>query len=225
MQAAINLQGEQVEFQERKEKHDLRKEINSLLVTVGWVSKQQFLEYFADNKQEQVGYLLHQMVQTGEICEPEEGVYLQDARFLDATYYKTPKIHGSENVYADMQQYKGHLTQLQKKQQAFWVFLDFKKRMQAQDPVAIDSREFPFMLLAFFADGCIYEILEVMEGEESQLALLASKERYESITGQVRRIVIIDRMEQIEGLNRYQIHGIAGYVTVDADGKTCYQHP
>ena len=43
MQAAINLQGEQVEFHERKEKHDLRKEINSLLVTVGWVSKQQFL--------------------------------------------------------------------------------------------------------------------------------------------------------------------------------------
>ena len=38
-------------------------------------------------------------------------------------------------------------------------------------------------------------------------------------------IVIIDRMEQIEGLKRYQIHGIAGYVTVDADGKTCYQHP
>ena len=105
------------------------------------------------------------------------------------------------------------------------MFLDFKKRMQAQDPVAIDSREFPFMLLAFFADGCIYEILEVMKGEESQLALLASKERYESITGQVRRIVIIDRMEQIEGLKRYQIHGIAGYVTVDADGKTCYQHP
>ena len=145
----INLQGEQVEFQERKEKHDLRKEICSLLVTVGRVSKRQFLEYFADNKQELVGYLLHQMVQTGEICEPEEGVYLQDERFLDATYYKTPKIHGSENVYADMQQYKGHLTQLQKKQQAFWVFLDFKKRMQAQDPVAIDSREFPFMLLAF----------------------------------------------------------------------------
>ena len=215
----INLQGEQVEFQERKEKHDLRKEICSLLVTVGRVSKRQFLEYFADNKPELVGYLLHQMVQTGEICEPEEGVYLQDERFLDATYYKTPKIHGSENVYADMQQYKGHLTQLQKKQQALWVFLDFKKRMQAQDPVAIDSREFPFMLLAFF------EILEVMEGEESQLALLASKERYESITGQVRRIVIIDRMEQIEGLKRYQIHGIAGYVTVDADGKTCYQHP
>lgn len=52
----INLQGEQVEFQERKEKHDLRKEINSLLVTVGRVSKRQFLEYFADNKQEQVGY-------------------------------------------------------------------------------------------------------------------------------------------------------------------------
>lgn len=180
----INLQGEQVEFQERKEKHDLRKEINSLLVTVGRVSKRQFLEYFADNKQEQVGYLLHQMVQTGEVCEPEEGVYLPDARFLDTSYYKTTKIHGSENVYADMQKYTGHLTQLQKKQQAFWVFLDFKKRMQAQDPVAIDSREFPFMLLAFFADGCIYEILEVMEGEESQLALLASKERYESITGQ-----------------------------------------
>ena len=165
------------------------------------------------------------MVQTGEVCEPEEGVYLPDARFLDTSYYKTTKIHGSENVYADMQKYTGHLTQLQKKQQAFWVFLDFKKRMQAQDPVAIDSREFPFMLLAFFADGCIYEILEVMKGEESQLALLASKERYESITGQVRRIVIIDRMEQIEGLKRYQIHGIAGYVTVDADGKTCYQHP
>lgn len=119
MQAAINLQGEQVEFHERKEKHDLRKEINSLLVTVGRVSKRQFLEYFTDNKPEQVGYLLHQMVQTGEICEPEEGVYLQDARFLDASYYKTPKIHGSENIYADMQQYEGHLTQLQKKQQAF----------------------------------------------------------------------------------------------------------
>ena len=72
------------------------------------------------------------------------------------------------------------------------------------------------MLLAFWADGCIYEILEILEGEESQLALLTSKERYESITGQVRRIVIIDRMEQIEGLKRYQIHGIAGYVTVDA---------
>lgn len=81
------------------------------------------------------------------------------------------------------------------------------------------------MLLAFFADGCIYEILEVMKGEESQLALLASKERYEQITGQVRRIVIIEQMEQIEGLKQYQIHGIAGYVTVDADGKTCYQHP
>lgn len=110
----INLQGEQVEFQERKEKHDLRKEINSLLVTVGRVSKRQFLEYFADNKQEQVGYLLHQMVQTGEVCEPEEGVYLPDARFLDTSYYKTTKIHGSENVYADMQKYTGHLTQLQK---------------------------------------------------------------------------------------------------------------
>ena len=113
---AVNLQGEQVEIQERKETHDLRKEINSLLVTVGRVSKRQFLEYFTDNKPEQVGYLLHQMVQTGEICEPEEGIYLQDARFLDASYYKTPKIHGSENVYADMQQYEGHLTQLQKKQ-------------------------------------------------------------------------------------------------------------
>ena len=76
-----------------------------------------------------------------------------------------------------------------------------------------------------FADGCIYEILEILKGEESQLALLASKERYENITGQVRRIVIIERMEQIEGLKRYQIHGIAGYVTVDVDGKTCYQHP
>lgn len=71
------------------------------------------------------------------------------------------------------------------------------------------------MLLAFFADGCIYEILEVMKGEESQLALLASKERYEQITGQVRRIVIIEQMEQIEGLKQYQIHGIAGYVTVE----------
>ena len=80
MQAAINLQGEQVEFQERKEKYDLRKEIRSLLITVGRLNKRQFLEYFADNKTEQVGYLLHQMVQTGEICEPEEGVYLQDAR-------------------------------------------------------------------------------------------------------------------------------------------------
>ena len=54
---------------------------------------------------------------------------------------------------------------------------------------------------------------------------VVSKERYESITGQVRRMVIIERMEQIERLKRYQIHGIAGYVTVDADGKTCYQHP
>ena len=81
------------------------------------------------------------------------------------------------------------------------------------------------MLLAFFANGCIYEILEILEGEESQLALLASKERYESITGQVRRIVIIERMEQIERLKLYQIHGIAGYVTVDVDGKTCYQNP
>ena len=63
---AVNLQGEQVEIQERKETHDLRKEINSLLVTVGRVSKRQFLEYFTDNKPEQVGYLLHQMVQTGE---------------------------------------------------------------------------------------------------------------------------------------------------------------
>ena len=81
------------------------------------------------------------------------------------------------------------------------------------------------MLLAFLADGCIYEILEILKGEKSQLALLASKERSENITGQVRRIVIIERMEQIEGLKRYQIHGIAGYVTVDVDGKTCYQHP
>ena len=43
---AVNLQGEQVEIQERKETHDLRKEINSILVTVGRVSKRQFLEYF-----------------------------------------------------------------------------------------------------------------------------------------------------------------------------------
>ena len=49
---AVNLQGEQVEIQERKETHDLRKEINSLLVTVGRVSKRQFLEYFTDNKPE-----------------------------------------------------------------------------------------------------------------------------------------------------------------------------
>lgn len=92
--------------------------------------------------------------------------------------------------------------------QAVWVLLDFIDRAEYHAPA-----DFPVKLV-FFADGELYEVACVAEGQEALVchALRGNK-------GDNRRIILVDTPSQIAKID---CPGITGFCTVGRDGKTNY---
>ena len=92
---------------------------------------------------------------------------------------------------------------------AFWVLLDFIDRAEYHF-----ASDFP-VKISFFADGELYEIIHVPVGQEMLINHALSGMEEPS-----RRIVLIDRQEQIKDI---QIDNTAGFCTVGAGGVQYYK--
>ena len=91
---------------------------------------------------------------------------------------------------------------------AVWVLLDFIQRADYHAPA-----DFPVKLV-FFADGELYEVACVEDGQEALVchALRGNK-------GGSRRIILVDSPAQIAKIN---CPGISGFCTVEENGQTHY---
>ena len=91
---------------------------------------------------------------------------------------------------------------------AVWVLLDFIQRAEYHAPA-----DFPVKLV-FFADGELYEVACVEDGQEALVchALRGNK-------GGSRRIMLVDTPAQIAQID---CPGISGFCTVDEEGRTNY---
>lgn len=92
---------------------------------------------------------------------------------------------------------------------AAWVLLDFIDRAEYHS-----ASDFPVKII-FFADGELYEIVHVPNGQEALIGhALSAKE-----DGAGRRIVLVESPEQI---GRVNIPYTSGFCTVDPDGSIRY---
>ena len=91
---------------------------------------------------------------------------------------------------------------------AVWVLLDFIQRADYHAPA-----DFPVKLV-FFADGELYEVACVEDGQEALVchALRGNK-------GDSRRIILVDSPAQIAKID---CPGISGFCTVEENGQTHY---
>ena len=91
---------------------------------------------------------------------------------------------------------------------AVWVLLDFIQRADYHAPA-----DFPVKLV-FFADGELYEVACVEDGQEALVchALRGNK-------GGSRRIILVDSPAQIAKID---CPGISGFCTVEENGQTHY---
>ena len=91
---------------------------------------------------------------------------------------------------------------------AVWVLLDFIQRAEYHAPA-----DFPVKLV-FFADGELYEVACVEDGQEALVchALRGNK-------GDSRRIILVDSPAQIAKID---CPGISGFCTVEENGQTHY---
>ena len=91
---------------------------------------------------------------------------------------------------------------------AVWVLLDFIQQADYHAPA-----DFPVKLV-FFADGELYEVACVADGQEALVchALRGNK-------GGNRRIILVDSPSQIVKID---CPGISGFCTVSKDGQTQY---
>jgi hypothetical protein len=116
-------------------------------------------------------------------------------RTHERTHYSIDKAH-SKNID------KGLLASV-------WVLLDF-----------IDKVEYHYICdfpvkISFFADGEVYEIIYVTLEQEILLNHALSKEE----KNDTRRIILIDRPEQIELID---IPNTSGFCSVEPDGTVQY---
>lgn len=92
---------------------------------------------------------------------------------------------------------------------AFWVLLDFIDKAEYHT-----AGIFP-VLICFFADGELYEIIHVSFGQEAMISVALPKSEKEPS----KRILLLDELSQMA---RIQIDGIAGYCLVTQDGVISY---
>ena len=91
---------------------------------------------------------------------------------------------------------------------AVWVLLDFIQRADYHAPADLPVK------LVFFADGELYEVACVEDGQEALVchALRGNK-------GDSRRIILVDSPAQIAKID---CPGISGFCTVEENGQTHY---
>lgn len=92
---------------------------------------------------------------------------------------------------------------------AVWVLLDFIDRVEFHS-----SSDFPIRIV-FFAQGEVYEIIDVPAGQETLITQALRELREEP----GRRIVIVDFPNQIA---RLEIPGAGAFCTVSAEGTVRY---
>lgn len=92
---------------------------------------------------------------------------------------------------------------------AIWVLLDFIDKAEYHT-----AGLFP-VLICFFAQGELYEIIHVPSGQEPMISVALSRTEKEP----AKRILILDEIEQTDQLT---IPGIAGFCTVSDSGEIQY---
>ena len=92
---------------------------------------------------------------------------------------------------------------------AFWVLLDFIEQVEFHS-----SSDFPIQVI-FYAQGDVYEVIDIPTGQET----LTSQALRQSREEPGRRILIVDSPQQISGLS---IPGVSVYCTVTEDGSVHY---
>lgn len=92
---------------------------------------------------------------------------------------------------------------------AVWVLLDFIDQADFHS-----STDFPINII-FFAQGEVYEIIDIPAGQETIITQALCQIREEP----GRRLVIVDSPEQIPAL---EISGVSAFCTVSAAGNVSY---
>lgn len=92
---------------------------------------------------------------------------------------------------------------------AFWVLLDFIDKAEYHT-----AGIFP-VLICFFADGELYEIIHVPYGQEAMISVALTKTEKEPS----KRILLLDELNQMANI---RIDNIAGYCLVTPEGTVSY---
>lgn len=92
---------------------------------------------------------------------------------------------------------------------AVWVLLDFLDRAEFHS-----ASEFPVSVI-FFADGELYEIIPVPDGQET----LISQALRQNGPALGKRLILVDRPEQI---TRLSMSGVSAFCTADDSGRVHY---
>ncbi|MCD8109363.1 MAG: DUF5697 family protein [Clostridiales bacterium] len=193
--------------------------------SIGMLTKGQLWEYFKETvSQENVSRLLRNLAKAGQVYMlPEDGLkdsaqehYVPDSRISDPAYYKV-----AGNTYASMEKYRKHMESLGNRCQAFWLYLMFREAGNAGFPVAVESSDFPFIILAFSMMDEIYEVFYIKKGREADLAPLQANERYlsQGERDALRRIVMVDDAGQIQDILKFHIQGVRCFAAIKGGGE------
>ena len=223
---------QQFELEVRQRNLYVYNKIRDLVEHMKMLSKEQLWMYFSDVvEKDAVSHIIHQMIKDkvlfsikNENHEKEARTrYITDERLLNADYFKVPGTKGIENTFETMEYFKEHMQSMENHMASFWIFLDFKRMYDADYPISIASKDYPFIVMVFCVKDKQWEILRIRENEErNYLQILSTKEKYLEDKNPNYRIVIIDKESQIEQIQKYNIKHIVFYAIMDIDGNTQY---
>ena len=116
----------------------------------------------------------------------------------------TPATNGGWFIYgSETQSFEPSI------RRAVWVLLDFIEQVEFHS-----SSDFPTQVI-FYAQGDVYEVIDIPAGQETLISQALRQSREEP----GRRILIVDSPQQIHALN---IPGVSAYCTVAGDGSINY---
>lgn len=203
----------------------------NLVCEMKMLSKEQLWQYFSDIAcKDAVSHIINKLIKDkalyianpDNICSAKTQ-YVTDERMLSPEYYKTRPSKGVEDSFGNAENFKQHMKDLNDHMYSFWVFLDFKQKHNACSPVSINGDICPFVILGFFMNDELWEVLKINPGEEkSCLSILSTKEKYSENKYANKRIVIIEDEKQIDIIKKYNINNICLYAVMEENGDTKY---
>ncbi|RHV71045.1 MULTISPECIES: DUF5697 family protein [Clostridia] len=197
--------------------HEMRvicAELSELFLKIDVASKEQIWKYFeAEHDDQIVSFCLKKMVEEGKLFV-KENEKVQGT--LDNRYYTSEHLY-DQDYYKDSTQYHEKMRMLENNYYAFWVFLDFKSKFNAHDPIMFSDNAFTFLCLAFTVNDQVFEIMKIDKGSENNLTMLSVTERYETEKERKNhyRIAMIDMKQQIPEIEEYNVKGIRFYAILN----------
>ena len=224
----ITSEGRVVELTEKvgssSNLHEVRAicdDLRELFCKIDIASKEQIWKYFEGEYDDQiVSFCLKKMVEDGKLYLKENE---QVHGTLDNRYY-TKEHQYDEDYYKDHMQYLEKMNILENNYYAFWVFLDFKVKFNAHDPIMFTDNAFNFLCLAFTVNDQVFEVMKIDRGKENNLTMLSATERYETDKERKNhhRIAMIDIKQQIAEIEEYNVKGIRFYAILNKKNNSIH---